>query len=71
MTSYFRLCYGVIVYPTLADEKGSYVAQHEHTFVITENDGVVITTKPPFNFEIPESLSENGKDEKSDPSEEE
>jgi methionyl aminopeptidase len=62
---------GVIVYPTLADEKGSYVAQHEHTFVITENDGVIITTKPPFKFEVPESLSENGADKNSNSSEEE
>lgn len=62
---------GAIVYPTLADEKGSYVAQYEHTFVITENDGVIITTKPPFKFEIPESLSENGSEKKSTTSDEE
>ncbi|MFW9856493.1 MAG: type II methionyl aminopeptidase [Candidatus Thorarchaeota archaeon] len=50
---------GALAYPPLADEKGSYVAQYEHTFVITENDGVIITTQPPFDFEIPESLNEN------------
>jgi len=49
---------GVLAYPPLADEKGSYVAQHEHTFIITKNDGVIITTQPPFDFEIPESLQE-------------
>lgn len=50
---------GALAYPPLADEKGSYVAQYEHTFVITENDGVIVTTQPPFDFEIPDSLSEN------------
>jgi len=50
---------GAIVYPTLADEKGSFVAQHEHTFVITENEGVIVTTKPPFKYDIPESITDN------------
>ena len=54
---------GVVVYPTLADEKGSYVAQHEHTFVITEKEGVIVTTKPPFDYEKPESLEEQNEDE--------
>ena len=49
---------GIIAYPPLADEKGSYVAQYEHTFIITENDGVIITTQPPFDFEMPDSLQE-------------
>jgi len=49
---------GIITYPPLADEKGSYVAQHENTFVITENNGVIITTQPPFDFEIPDTLKE-------------
>ncbi len=48
---------GAIAYPPLADEKGSYVAQHEHTFIITEEKGIIITTKPPFDFNIPESLA--------------
>ncbi len=50
---------GVLAYPPLADEKGSYVAQYEHTFIITENDGTIITTQPPFDFEMPDSLQEN------------
>ncbi|MHA2226631.1 MAG: type II methionyl aminopeptidase [Candidatus Hodarchaeales archaeon] len=49
---------GAVVYPPLADEKGSFVAQHENTFIITEKEGVIITTRPPFDFEIPESLQE-------------
>ena len=49
---------GAVVYPTLADDKGSFIAQHEHTFVITESEGVIITTKPPFKYDIPESLQE-------------
>ncbi|MHA2111934.1 MAG: hypothetical protein ACW98W_10660 [Candidatus Hodarchaeales archaeon] len=57
---------GAVVYPTLADDKGSFIAQHEHTFVITESEGVIITTKPPFKYEIPESLQE--KKEKTDDS---
>jgi methionyl aminopeptidase len=60
---------GAVVYPTLADDKGSFIAQHEHTFVITENDGVIITTKPPFEYEMPESLQE--KEEKSNETSEE
>ncbi len=47
---------GAIAYPPLADEKGSYVAQHEHTFIITEEKGVIVTTKPPFEFTVPENL---------------
>ncbi len=62
---------GVIVYPTLADEKGSYVAQYEHTFVLTEDEGVIITTKPPFKYEIPESLAEDDTEKKSQTSDEE
>ena len=54
---------GAVVYPTLADEKESYIAQYEHTFIITENDGVIITTKPPFKFDKPESLEEKSTDE--------
>ncbi len=49
---------GVIVYPPLADEKGSYVAQYEHTFIITKDEGIIITTQPPFDFEMPDSLQE-------------
>lgn len=49
---------GVVAYPPLADEKGSYVAQHENTFILTKADGVIVTTQPPFKFEIPESLQE-------------
>jgi len=37
--------------------------------VITENDGVIITTKPPFEYEMPESLQE--KEEKSNETSEE
>jgi hypothetical protein len=54
---------GVVVYPTLADEKGSYVAQHEHTFVITEKEGVIVTTQPPFDYEKPKSLEKQNEDE--------
>jgi methionyl aminopeptidase len=50
---------GVIAYPPLADEKGSYVAQYENTFIITEDKGIIITTQPPFDFEMPESLKDN------------
>ncbi|MHA2245361.1 MAG: type II methionyl aminopeptidase [Candidatus Hodarchaeales archaeon] len=50
---------GVVAYPPLADEKGSYVAQYEDTFVITENDGIIVTTQPPFDFEMPDSLQKN------------
>ena len=53
---------GVIAYPPLADEKGSYVAQYEHTFIITEGDGVIITTQPPFDYELPESFEEKKMD---------
>ncbi|UCE12958.1 MAG: type II methionyl aminopeptidase [Candidatus Heimdallarchaeota archaeon] len=53
---------GVVPYPALADEKGSYVAQYEHTFIITENEGVIVTTQPPFDFEVPESLQEKPDD---------
>ncbi|MFX0050043.1 MAG: type II methionyl aminopeptidase [Candidatus Hermodarchaeota archaeon] len=49
---------GIVAYPPLADEKGSYVAQHENTFIITENDGIIVTTQPPFQFEMPDSLKE-------------
>jgi methionyl aminopeptidase len=49
---------GAIAYPPLADEKGSYVAQHENTFFLTKDEGVIVTTQPPFDFEIPESLQE-------------
>ncbi len=49
---------GVVAFPPLADEKGCFIAQHEHTFVITENEGVIVTTQPPFEFELPESLQE-------------
>ncbi len=49
---------GILAYPPLADEKGSFVAQYEHTFIITENDGTIITTQPPFDFEMPDSLQE-------------
>jgi hypothetical protein len=62
---------GVVVYPTLADDKGSYVAQYEHTFLITEDDGVIITTKPPFKFEKPESLEEKSSEEEPTSSESE
>ncbi len=47
---------GAVAYPPLADEKGSYVAQHENTFIITEEGEVIVSTQPPFDFEIPESL---------------
>ncbi len=59
---------GVIAYPPLADEKGSFVAQHENTFIITESDGVMITTQPPFEFEIPESLKEKESESESNKS---
>ena len=49
---------GVVAYPPLADEKGSYVAQHENTFILPKDEGVIVTTQPPFDFEIPESLQE-------------
>ena len=61
---------GVIAYPPLADEKGSYVAQYEHTFIITEKEEVIVTTQPPFDFEQPESLqkkADNDKDENQPP----
>lgn len=54
---------GVLPYPPLADDKGSYVAQYENTFILTEENGVIITTQPPFDFEIPESLKEQVEDE--------
>lgn len=54
---------GVVAYPPLADEKGSYVAQYENTFIITENEGVIVTTQPPFEFEMPESLQEKISDD--------
>ena len=50
---------GVVAYPPLADEKGSYVAQYEDTFIITENDGIIVTTQPPFDFEMPDNLQKN------------
>ncbi len=50
---------GVVAYPPLSDEKASYVAQHEDTFIITENDGIIVTTQPPFDFEMPDSLQKN------------
>ncbi|MFX0014693.1 MAG: type II methionyl aminopeptidase [Promethearchaeota archaeon] len=49
---------GIVAYPPLADEKGSFVAQYEHTFIITEDSGVIVTTQPPFDFEVPDSLQE-------------
>ncbi len=55
---------GIVAYPPLADEKGSYVAQYEHTFIITEKDGVIVTTQPPFDFELPESLQKKVDDER-------
>lgn len=57
---------GAIAYPPLADEKGSFVAQHENTFIITEKDGVIITTQPPFEYEIPESLEEKNNETEPD-----
>ena len=57
---------GVVAYPSLADEKGSYVAQHENTFILTKTDGVIVTTQPPFEFEIPESLQEKKTDDVED-----
>ena len=57
---------GVVVYPTLADEKGSFVAQYEDTFIITETEGVIITTKPPFEFEEPETLKEESSEEEAE-----
>ncbi|MHA1330158.1 MAG: type II methionyl aminopeptidase [Candidatus Hodarchaeales archaeon] len=47
---------GAVVYPTLADDKGSFVAQYENTFILTEKDGVIVTTQPPFDYEVPETL---------------
>ncbi|MFX0113489.1 MAG: type II methionyl aminopeptidase [Candidatus Hodarchaeota archaeon] len=37
-------------YHVLADSKGSFVAQHENTLIVTE-EGCEITTLPPWNFE--------------------
>ena len=54
---------GAVAYPPLADEKGSYVAKYENTFIITEDEGVIVTTQPPFEFEIPESLQEKNEND--------
>jgi len=41
---------GVFEYNVLADIDGAYVAQYENTFIVTE-DGVQITTQPPFEID--------------------
>jgi methionyl aminopeptidase len=52
---------GLYEYSVLAEEKDAFVSQYEESFIITE-DKYEITTLPPFDFKMPESLKE--KDEK-------
>ena len=48
---------GLIKHHVLADEKGSYISQYENTFLVTE-DGPEITSLPPFDIKMPDSVKE-------------
>ena len=48
---------GLYEYSVLAEEKEAMVSQYEESFIVTE-DKYEITTLPPFDFKMPESLKE-------------
>lgn len=53
-----RKANGLIEFPVLADIKEAYVSQYQNTFMLSEEQGYIVTTLPPFDFEKPESIKQ-------------